>query len=97
MRSGSSLTDRVCRAATFPEPEGNWKYPQKSKMPQIQPITLSTFTVYSLDPDTPASERGHHELAARQKQVRKTKQNRTRMTVEAINDSVRFQSFVSAE
>src|SRR5437762_13911640 len=51
MRSGSSLTDRVCRDATSSDPEGIWKNAQKSKIPQIQPRILISDTVYSLNPN----------------------------------------------
>src|SRR5215510_5823948 len=67
IRSGSSLTERVCRAATFPEPEGTWKYPQTRRMPPIQLMTLNSFTVYSLR-RTDRSPEAHQEDEAKQDQ-----------------------------
>jgi hypothetical protein len=51
MRLGSSLTDKVCRDATSPEPEGNWKNAQNTKTPQIQPRILISDTIYLLNLD----------------------------------------------
>src|SRR5206468_4960856 len=107
MRSGSSLTDSVCRDATSPDPEGIWKNAQKSKIPQIQPRILISDTVYSLNPNgvhlhgvadglRTRSEGSHHELTAFQNMDSATRPNRASMLAAEINESVRFQRFVSA-
>src|SRR5262245_7794496 len=99
MRSGSSLTDRVCLDATSAEPEGNWQYAQNSRTPQMLPIILNSDAIYSLNPDggRPAHDCGHHELAALQKQASAMRENRASTPAAVRNDSVRFQSFASAE
>jgi hypothetical protein len=93
MRSGFSLTDRVCRDATSLELEGDWKVAHKAQMQQAPPMILRTDTAYSPNLD----DYGRNELIALRKLNSAMTPKRATALTKKTNDSVRFQSFVSAE